>query len=254
MPIGHRAVRSRGRTAKRMLTVALSVGLHAAVLGAFLFTQSDTRQAAEREPIDVAMLDLRPPPAPAPAPVPQPAPAPAPTTAAAKPAPAKPTPPRSLARPTPAPRAAAELAAGAGPPGDSAGDLSDAQVAGAAVAGSGRGGGPCDMAGRLQTALRKDALVQAAAAQASADGRAMLVWNGDWVRSHGQDGAGLAAVREVIMWEVAFAPKACRAEAVHGLVLLSMNDTPGAARLVVGSGQWRWSDLLAHPPNGTRQP
>ena len=110
------------------------------------------------------------------------------------------------------------------------------------------------MAGRLQAALRKDTLVQAAAAQAASGGKAMLVWNGDWVRSHGQDGAGLAAVREVIMWEVAFAPKACRGEGVHGLVLLSMNDAPGAARLVVGSGQWHWSDLLAHPSNGAARP
>ena len=99
---------------------------------------------------------------------------------------------------------------------------------------------------RLQAALRKDALVQAAVADARAagSGKALLVWNGDWIRSNGQDGAGLAAVREAIMWEVGFAPEACRAEPVHGLVLISLTDGPGAARLVVGAGDWRWSDLL----------
>ncbi|HEX7758328.1 MAG TPA: hypothetical protein VF459_02415, partial [Caulobacteraceae bacterium] len=106
----------------------------------------------------------------------------------------------------------------------------------------------CDMTRRLQTALRKDPRVQAAVADARSaqvsPGKAMLVWNGAWIRSHGQDGNGLAAVREAIMWEVAFAPGVCRAEPVRGLILISLNDGPGAARLVVGQGQWRWSDLL----------
>ncbi len=104
------------------------------------------------------------------------------------------------------------------------------------------------MARRLQSALRKARLVQAAVADAGradgAGGKALYVWNGDWIQSRGQDGNGLAAVREAIMWEVAFAPEACRAEPVHGLVLFSLNDGPGSARLVVGSGVWRWSDLL----------
>jgi hypothetical protein len=129
--------------------------------------------------------------------------------------------------------------------------LTDAQIASAATAGSGQGsgqgsgsgGGACDMTRRLQAALRKDRLVQAAAAGAH-KGRPILVWNGDWVRHGVQDGAGLAAVREAMMWEIGFAPPACRAQAVHGLVLLSLNDSPNAARLVVGGGDWRWSDLL----------
>jgi hypothetical protein len=90
--------------------------------------------------------------------------------------------------------------------------------------------------------------VQAVVAEAGggegASRKALLVWNGAWVRSHGQDGNGLAALREAIMWEVAFAPGVCRAEAMHGLVLISLSDAPGSARLVVGAGQWRWSDLL----------
>ena len=106
------------------------------------------------------------------------------------------------------------------------------------------------MARRLQAALRKDARVQAAVAEAGrVPGEALFVWNGDWIRSRGQDGAGLAAVREAILWEVAFAPAACRAEPVHGLVLVSMADVPGAARLVLGAADWRWSDLL-HPRRG----
>jgi hypothetical protein len=47
------------------------------------------------------------------------------------------------------------------------------------------------------------------------------------------------------MWEVAFAPPACRAEPVRGLVLIAVNPAPGSVRLAIGSAEWRWSDLLA---------
>jgi hypothetical protein len=121
-------------------------------------------------------------------------------------------------------------------------ELSATDLAGAMSADSGGGGGQCDLARQLQGALRRDPLVQAAVA--SSGGKAIMVWNGDWVRSGGEDGKGLAAVREAIMWEIAFAPEACRSRPVHGLILLSLNTSPGAPRLAVGAGEWRWSDLL----------
>jgi len=49
-------------------------------------------------------------------------------------------------------------------------------------------------------------------------------------------------VREAIMWEVAFAPEACRNERMNRPVLLSLAD--GNTRFAIGSGSWRWSDLL----------
>ena len=70
------------------------------------------------------------------------------------------------------------------------------------------------------------------------------MWNGDWVKSQGEDGKGLAAVREAILWEIAFAPETCRAKPVRGVILLSMSAGPGGPRLAVGAGEWRWSDLL----------
>jgi hypothetical protein len=222
------ARRQRGR---RVLTAALSVAGHLAILSGLASAFFTPPKPFEPEPMRVELVNLRPA-ADRPAP-----PAPAP------PSPAKP-PPRAVARPTRVLTAAIPLPAGDTPSMESG--VSDGQLASAAVAGSGPPGGACDMARRLQTALRKDHLVQAALAEASrgpgAAGKAMLVWNGDWIRSRGQDGNGLAAVREAMMWEIAFAPEACRAEAVHGLVLFSLND--GAGRLVVGAGDWRWSDLL----------
>jgi hypothetical protein len=229
---------ARRRSAKRrnVLTAGVSLIGHAAAVFVLLSAHRDTPRLAEPQPMAVQLVDARPvaevvtPPAPAP------------------PAPVEPPPPpRNIIKPKPAPRSDVRpIPADEGPTGEGV-ELSDAEVASAATVGSGPSGRPCDMARRLQAALRKDAQVQAAIADARGSrgaSKALFVWNGDWIRSNGQDGAGLAALREAIMWEVGFAPEACRSEPVHGLVLLSLNDAPGGARVVVGSGAWRWSDLL----------
>jgi hypothetical protein len=124
--------------------------------------------------------------------------------------------------------------------------LSDSQLAGAATAGDG-GGGMCDLARVVQQALRRDPVVRTAVEGSHRLGKAVMLWNGDWVRSGGQDGKGLSAVREAVMWEVAFAPEACRNRPVHGLVLLSLAD--GTTRFAIGSSDWRWSDLLGVRPS-----
>lgn len=122
--------------------------------------------------------------------------------------------------------------------------LSGSQLAGAVTVGEGGGGGggTCDMARAVQQALRRDPMVRAAVEDAHRSGKAIMVWNGDWVRNGDQDGKGLSAVREAIMWEVGFAPAACRNTPMHGLLLLSLAD--GGTRFAVGTGNWRWSDLL----------
>ncbi|HET6971546.1 MAG TPA: hypothetical protein VFH92_10510, partial [Phenylobacterium sp.] len=158
-------------------------------------------------------------------------------------------PPRLAVRPPRAkpPPEVAPLQAAVGPSTSNVAEVSEAELAGAGTAdsggGGGGGGGACNMTRRLQTALRRSPLIQQAVAEAHR-GQAILVWNGDWVRHGEEEGAGLAAVREAILWEVGFAPAACRDQRVHGLILISMNDNPGAARLVVGHGDWRWVDML----------
>jgi hypothetical protein len=117
---------------------------------------------------------------------------------------------------------------------------------GSAMAADAAPGGECNMARRLQAALRRDALVRAAVVARGLSGpSAILVWNGGWVASPGEDGHGLAAVREAIVWEVAFAPPACRAGQVHGPVLFSISDGEAQTRIAVGAGDWRWSDLVS---------
>ena len=228
-----------------MLAATLSLGAHAGLGVLILFFPAARTPAPEPPPVIVALVrePLAPP---KPAPRPDPAP-PAPTLKA----PTAPSAPHahalaqtraSLGRASPARTPA--LAAGDDPPG--AGDdsgVSDSELAGAAGAGGGGGsGGTCDMAARLEAALSKDRLVRSAVA--SYAGRAVRVWNGDWVRGGAEDGKGLAAVREAIMWEVGFAPPACRSQAVRGLVVVRVPGAQGSIRLALGAGQWRWSDLL----------
>ncbi|MDP3746125.1 MAG: hypothetical protein Q8Q88_03650 [Phenylobacterium sp.] len=237
--------RQRFRKRRHAIVVAFSIALHLAIVLTVFSPEPPAPTAPDPEPITVELFTPPPPPKvelplpkedvtpPAPAPTPEP------------PAPAKSPPKRTAFRQTPAPRTIAPLPAANAPSVDKGFEVSDAQLAGAATAGSGApsGGGDCNMLRRLQAALRKDAMVQAAVAKAHG-GRPIMVWNGDWVRHPSQEGGGLAAVREVIMWEVGFAPPACRSERVRGLVLITLRDEPGSARLVVGSDSWRWSDLL----------
>jgi hypothetical protein len=228
--------RRRSDRRRKVAVAAGSVAAHLAILGLLLTAQGTPPKVVEPEPM---MVQLAAAPQADPVAVPTPDPPP----------PAKAPPPRNLARQVRSPPPDARpLPSGKGPSADGEDEASDAQVASASTAGSGAAG-RCDMARQLQAALRRNALVQSAVAEARSEtgrapNKAMFVWNGDWVRSHGQDGAGLAAVREAIMWEIAFAPPACRAEPVHGLVLLSLNDGPGGGRLVMGEGDWRWSDML----------
>jgi hypothetical protein len=229
----------------------VSVGAHGAILALLLWPRPEPPQPVEPPPTVLALIQPTPEtPRPAPAtPVPakqpvatrQPAAVqPAPHPAARKPAHV------SLhaapARPAPETPSEDSEAADDAP----AAELSDADLAGAVSADAGPAGGVCDMARRVQAALRKDALVRSAVTQSGlAAGKALLVWNGDWVRSHGEDGKGLSAVREAIAWEVGFAPAACRAEHVRGLILFSLGAAPGSIRLALGSAAgWRWSDLL----------
>ena len=197
----------------------------------------------------VHLVTIDPPPPPPPPPTPE-----TPTQVVEAPPPpappAEPPKPNVIkARPAPATREMAPVYAEPAPSKDSGVGLSDAQLAGAASADSGVGGGACDMARRIQTALRKDHLV--ASQVAGSGGKAMLVWDGDWVRHPGQDGKGLAAVREAILWEIGFAPSACRGAAVHGLVSISLPGSQGPVRLVLGAKDWRWSDVLAARPTFT---
>ena len=250
--------RGRRRWRGRIGATAASAAAHVALVAALLAGWRTAAPTLFAPPIPVTLAPplLQPQPPAAPSPARKSAHAAAHRSAAAtlKPAAAhapdrrRDEPPPLAARPSRAPPVdtsppAAALAA-TGPGGGDG--LTQAQLAGAQAAGegdgggSGDGGGACDMARRVQAAVRKDPLARAAIH--TAGGRAIMIWNGDWVQHGDEDGKGLAAVREAISFEVAFAPPACRHQRVRGLVLISLAD--GSARLALGAGEWRWSDLL----------
>lgn len=189
-----------------------------------------------------------------------------PPRATASTPPPKPAPPAPIAPPArgriprEAPPPETEPVAARAAPADPDVVLGESDLAGATVAGTGGGAGGsgggfgsgdggCDMVRRLQDALREDAEVTAAVTRSyralGPAGRAILIWNGDWLRSPGQAGRGLAGVRQAIAMEIAFAPEACRARPMRGLVVIAFNDRPDAPRLALGAREWRWTELLS---------
>jgi hypothetical protein len=236
---------------RRIFAWSLALAAHALILVLVLQAFPTPLQVFEPQALTVELVPPPPPPQPPTPPEPQPKPRPEPP----KPVQArKPAPTRAAAHPihmaVRAPRPES-LPTSLAPQVQAPTELSAAEVAGAITAGDGSGSGggrACDMVRRLQDELRRDPRVVQAIEQAhrasGGRGAAIMVWNGDWIRSGGEDGKGLAGVRQAIAVGVAFAPEACRAEPVRGLVLISLNDGPGSAKLALGAGRWRWSDLL----------
>lgn len=243
------------RRRRRALGMAFSLAAHGLILAAlFLAPVEVLKPPFEPPAVTVALLDGR-----------SLAPAPTPPAEPAPPSPKPPTPPKPAVRApkkpvvkpvarrhrvrSPAASADVESASAEDAPIAVANpELSAAQLAGAASAGDGPPGGPCDMAGRLQQALRRDRLVHASVANYA--GKAIKVWDGEWVWMPGDIGQGLTAVRQAMIWEIAYAPKDCRSQPMHGLVVFSVSGARGPVRLAVGEGDWRWTDLLASRSGG----
>ncbi|MBL0967610.1 MAG: hypothetical protein IBJ02_00660 [Brevundimonas sp.] len=261
--------RKASRSGARWAAGAISVGLHLGVPLLLLLAPVEPTPMPEpaAEPILVDLFTPPPPPPPPPAPQPAPEEA-APLDAGAASGPPTPDPPAAppplRLREAPPTRQVppVPIAPSTAPPVPIAmASLSAAQLSGAARAGSGSGqsgdgigggngngsGGACDMIRRLQDALRDDDDLRVAVAQAhgglSSSSRALLIWDGDWIQNSGQEGKGLAGLRQAIAAEVAFSPRECRTQAVRGLVLLTLADAPGAPKVALGTGLWRWNDL-----------
>lgn len=245
---------ARRRWSQRVTATTVAVALHVGVIAVMVFAQPFTPALVYPDPIQVELVSEPLPPSPQPAKTEVKAPSKAP----AKITPPKPKIERAAVKRRPMPanikpipvRAQMAEEDSAPPP-----SLSESDLAGATTAGNSGGGGSgrCNMVQYLQAALRRDRDVQAAvgAAHRASGAKPVYVWNGDWIRNGGEDGAGLAQVREAILVEVGFAPAACKTDPVHGLVVLTLSDAPGAPRVAVGQGAWRWGDLLH--PKGSRE-
>lgn len=217
-----------GQRRRRMLAATLSGGVNLAVLAALLGFYVESPLAPAAPPTSTMLVNVQAQPKPPGPPEGSEADPGEPLQIEAPPLPHVTAPVVSIAR---------------APVADTSDLLSDSQIAGARSAGNGgAGGGTCDMAQAVQRVLRRDPRVRAAVESANRLGKASMVWNGDWIQSQGQEGKGLAVVRQAIIWEVGFAPEACRNERMQGLMLLTLAD--GRTRFAIGASDWRWSDLL----------
>lgn len=110
-------------------------------------------------------------------------------------------------------------------------------------------GGSCDLTEPVQAALRTSSDVQTAVPKIPRSERsvanAIMVWNNHWI---GQDQhmppLATIAVRDVIAATIAAATPACRLQIQAGPRLLTLPGTPQTTVLALGSGHWRWQDLL----------
>jgi hypothetical protein len=93
--------------------------------------------------------------------------------------------------------------------------------------------------------LQADAEVRSAVASIPREHRSIsngvMLWNGRWMNLGPSGGPIRAAIRDFVL----AAPERCREEAVSGPSLLAIESSPESTILVLGSGLWRWSDLLA---------
>jgi hypothetical protein len=270
-----RRTNDRRRDKRWTAGAALSLLVHAGLLLVlYLAPRSPIRAPVPMDEPPPMVVALLPPPDPEPPGGSAGPPAPVPAPAPPKPEPPKPKP---EVKAPPKPRVALHAPKVTPPPAvkvlvadpepvdpgpDPASIVSASELASATTAGGGGSGGAgsgsgtgtgdgagshCDMVRRIQAALRADAKLRAAAFSAqstSTDPRAIRIWNGDWIRGQGQEGKGLAGLRQAIMVEVGFAPEACRNQPVRGLVLITFGDGPGAPRIALGQGAWKWTDLL----------
>jgi hypothetical protein len=110
-------------------------------------------------------------------------------------------------------------------------------------------GGSCDLTGLVQTALQSNATVRDALPQIPRDKRsvanAIMLWKFSWLADEDNLGATtMMMIRDVIVDAVAAAPQPCREQSQSGPRLLILKGVDENVVLAVGSGQWRWQDLV----------
>ncbi len=207
---------ARTNTQRILLAVAIGV-IHAAAL-IVLFTAAPPRKP---DPVLDRVIALVTHPAPAPKPEP----------------PTPPTPPK----PVPVPAIVAAPTITIAP-----------DIAAPALAMSGSPGEGCAIERGIADALGTDPSARAALTAigpARAETGAINLWNGIWVTPPDlAEAARLATLRPAVRAAIAAAAPECGAVEQIGPRLIAV---PGQARptlLVIGSGRWRWHDLLQDAP------
>ncbi len=110
-------------------------------------------------------------------------------------------------------------------------------------------GGACDLTEPVQAALQSSELVNARLPQIPSARRsvanAIMVWNAEWVALHeALDPDAMAAIRDTVAGTIAAASPECRLQPQSGPRLIVIPGVAETTVLALGSGLWRWQDLL----------
>lgn len=120
-----------------------------------------------------------------------------------------------------------------------------------AAAANGASGQACQLTQWLQQALQADPQVQVALAVIPRPARslsnALMLWDGGWIDSQPRAASGVAIIRAAVISGIRSAPEACRTELVRGPELMTLTSGLDTTVVAIGSGEWRWGDLLDDP-------
>ncbi|MDP9415683.1 MAG: hypothetical protein M3Q08_16710 [Pseudomonadota bacterium] len=113
-------------------------------------------------------------------------------------------------------------------------------------------GTTCEVAGTLARAFGGSELVRAQLERIGPEARsvanAIMFWDGQWVDVQGRAPEdALETLRRAIMEGVRAAPPECLSQDVVGPRFIAINEGKGTMILVLGSGTWRWEQLLQEP-------
>ncbi len=110
--------------------------------------------------------------------------------------------------------------------------------------------GGCTLARDAGAAIQQDAAAMAEldalppTIRTSAD--AVMLWNGEWLDQGAMPKTGHAgSLRRVVEQVVADAPVECRDAEAIGPVFIPIAERDHTVMIVIGSGIWRWANLLA---------
>ncbi len=203
---------------KRITALGTVLGLHALIVALVLASRSTFAPPAE--PGSLTVVTIAAPAAPSPAPP-----------------------------PPPTPERVSKLAENAEPP-------STAEAAPAASA-AGPPGPACATLELVMKAVAADPdavlAVRNSPPELRSVAEAMIIWNEGWSAAAISADAPLGAARTVVERTLAGLPDGCLDEQVTGPRLVPVQGERGTMFVVIGSGVWRWRELLAVPaaPVGT---
>ncbi len=108
-------------------------------------------------------------------------------------------------------------------------------------------GSVCDVTQQLAQTFGASPEVRQGIAAIPAKGRsvanAVMLWDGHW--AEGTQSGGMAVLRALLVKAIVSSRSECLQAQNQGPVLFLIPDNNTTVVLAIGSGQWRWADILA---------